>query len=190
LLGTDFLVVVKDARYPESRRQQGEAAPTIIHHFADTLASVKRTFELRHIICHEAHLNPVVGLDETKELCSACYEFVQASYCGIAHYADPNAPITRAEAVDAATKRFEALEERLEEEEERITSRLAPAEKVAFEEMQRGWRAYTEREGDYNASLNMNGNQGVLGSKLAIEKLYIRRIEDLENIGKTEGRKW
>ena len=124
LLRTDFLDLVTDARDPESRRKAGENAPRIIRSASDTLARVKRTFELRHIICHEAHLSTPVGLDEVRELCSSCYEFVLASHYGIAYYENPDAPLTLAEADNAAREGVEALKVQIKTVEELIISRV------------------------------------------------------------------
>jgi hypothetical protein len=95
LLAADFLALVKDARDPELRRAQGESAPALISFTGTTLTQVKRAFDLRHIICHEAHLTPDVSLAEVKEICAACYQFARASQYAIAHHENPQAPLTK-----------------------------------------------------------------------------------------------
>jgi hypothetical protein len=179
LLQADFLVLVKEARDPELRRQQGENALAIIQSASDTLARVKRTFELRHIICHEAHLNNPVRLDEVKELCSACYEFARASNYAIAYHENPNAPLTLDEAYHAASERVQVLDSNIQAVEKRILSTINPDMQKAFDAMQTAWRLFVQREADFNASHHMNGNRGALYDKLASESLYKARLAHL-----------
>ncbi|HUO36244.1 MAG TPA: hypothetical protein VMU43_14745 [Candidatus Acidoferrum sp.] len=180
LLGTDFLVLVKDARDPELRREQGQNAPTIITSANDTFESVKRTFELRHIICHEAHLAGPVRLTEAKQLCLSCYEFAQASRYGIAYYKNPDAPLTLEEACKAAKGRARVLDNEIRSVEAGILSTLPlPMQKV-FQEMQNAWRLFVQRQAEFDASPHMNGNRGVLYEQLTIESLYGTRLNELK----------
>jgi hypothetical protein len=181
LLQTDFIELVKDARDPELRSEQGVNAPTIIRSASETLPRVKRTFELRHIICHEAHLNTPVRSEEVKELCCSCYTFVLASHYGIAFHKNPNAPLTLAEARDAADKRVRALENKIKAVEEFITSKMhLPPMQKAFDAMQQAWRSYVEQEAVFNASTQANGNRGVLYAQLTVETLYSKRLHEIK----------
>jgi Lysozyme inhibitor LprI len=180
LLQTDFLDLVKDARDPESRREQGDNAPTVIGSAGDTLTRVKRAFELRHIICHEAHLSTAVRLDEVRELCSSCYEFVRASRYGIAYKENPNAPLTLAEAYKAARERIETLEVKIKTVEKLIISKLDPPMQKAFDAMQQAWRLYVERQAEFDASHHFNGNRGALYEQLVIESLYNKRLDEMK----------
>jgi hypothetical protein len=179
LLGTDFLDLVKDAREPESRREGGDA-PTVIRSLGDTLTRLRRAFELRHIICHEAHLMTPVRLDEVRELCSSCYEFVCASNYGIKYHENPNAPLTLEDAYEAARERVRVLEIQIKAIEELITSKVDPLMHQAFDAMQSAWKLYVEREADFNASPHMNGNRGALYEQLAIESLYKKRLDKMK----------
>jgi hypothetical protein len=191
LLGTGFLDLVREARNPESRREQGEAASAVISSMAEIVSAINRTFELRHIICHEAHLNTTMKADEVKSLCSSCYDFAVASYYAIAHHDNPAPSLTLQEAYDAARARAVALEKRLREEEERIESGLGDSmARDAFEKMQLSWRAYARQAEEYNACLDMNGSRGAIHGQQVLGYLYKQRIEEIEDIGKTEGRRF
>jgi hypothetical protein len=179
LLQTDFLDLVKSARDPELRRKEGLNASTIIRSAGETLSHVKRTFELHHIICHEAHLTPMVRLEEVKELCHSCYTFVLASHYGIAFHKNPKAPLTLAEAHDAANARVRALEKQIKAVEELIISKIPPFLRNTFDAMQQAWRLYVEREAEFNASTEMNGNRGALYGRLAVESLYGKRLQEI-----------
>jgi len=179
LLGVNFLDLVKDSRDPELRREHGEGAPAVIRDPSQTFARVKRTFELRHIICHEAHLSSPVSIAEVKQLCSSCYEFARASRYAIAHHQNPNAPLTLNEAYLAASGRVRALENEMNAVEKEILSALPSSERRWFEEMQRSWKVFVENEGDFIASQQMNGNRGELYKKSNCEGLYKARLKHL-----------
>ena len=179
LLQTDFLALVRDVRSPELRREKGVAAPTFLRSASETMTRVQRTFELRHIICHEAHLESRMEADGVRELCSACYEFAVASHYGITYHRNPNAPLTLVEAYDAAIQRVQALEAQIKTSEELIRPKLGPMSRAAFEKMQHAWKSYVECEADFCGSHSPNGNRGVLDAKLAIERLYKERLHAL-----------
>jgi uncharacterized protein YecT (DUF1311 family) len=180
LLQTDFLEVVKDARDPELRRDEGPNAPTIIRSATGTIPRVKRAFELRHVICHEAHLNAPVRYEDVKEICCACYTFVLASHYGIAYHKDPDAPLTLAEAYNAADKRVGVLDAEIKGVEGLIRSNLPRPMPDAFDAVQQAWRSYVEREAELNASGQMNGSRGSLYARLAVESLYRKRLTELK----------
>jgi len=180
LLGTDFLALVKDARDPELRRKQGESAPTVLPSADESFARVKRTFELRHIICHEAHLSSPVRLDDVKELCSSCYGFARASRYGVAYQVDPYAPLTLQDAYEAASERVRVLNVEIQAVEKSISSGLPSVMQNTFDAMQQAWRLYVARESDFNASHHMNGNRGALYEQLATESLFKARLDKLK----------
>ena len=185
LLGTEFIDLMKNARDPQSRREQGENATPLIRSAGGTIAGVKRAFDIRHIICHEAHLGVLVKLAEVKQLCSSCYEFVLASHYGIAFHRNPKAPLTPEEAYEAASQRVLSLEERIKAVEEQIASKLLPMPRRAFRATQQAWRSYVEREAAFDGSLPMNGNRGTLNGKLATETLCSKRLDELQKFAQT-----
>lgn len=191
LLGTDFVALIKGARYPEPKANNGEVAQVVIGSFPDMKKRLDRTFELRHMICHEAHLDSETTAEEIKELCATCYRFVLASRYSISLFDDPNPPRTLSEEIASAAEELKALESLLESEEHRITSDLHdPLAKDAFGRMQHSWRQYAQHEGEYDASLHMNGSRGAVQYKRSLIYLYKRRLDDLEDIGKLKGRRF
>lgn len=180
LLDADFLALIKEAREPEMSRNVGPGAPIIIRSIGDTLTAVKRAFELRHIFCHEAHLNMVLKGDEVRGLCSACYSFVLASHYAIAFHRNPRAPLTLQEAHEAAMERVRLLEESINDVQEKMISTMGSRERERFLQIGPAWKEYVEREADFNASLNMNGNRGELDTQLTRECFYKKRLLDLK----------
>ena len=140
LLQTNFISLVETARDPQLRYEQGNDAPTIICDADDTIAHVKRTFELRHIICHEAHLNAPVKLVEIKTLCSSCYKFVLASYYGIAYHRSPSAPLNLKAASISANEKVLSLKSEIKTVEDQFAKGLTHRERETFNAMQRTWR--------------------------------------------------
>ncbi len=181
LLQAGFVDLVKNAREPEDRRAQGADAPPIIPSISDVLSKVKRTFNLRHIVSHEAHLRNAVSLNEIKELCSACYQFARASRYAIAHYIDPNAPLTLDEAYKAANERVNVVKTQIKDLEDLVLSKLGHSPMTeAFIEMQRGWRLFVEKQAEYDASHHMNGNRGALYAQLTTEAMYGKRLAEIK----------
>lgn len=172
LLGVDFLALVKDARDPELRREQGNKAPPAISNIGMTIANVKRAFELRHIICHEAHLTADVGLAEVKQLCSSCYQFARASRFAISHHRNPRAPITLQEAYEEARQRVQVLEKDIAVIERAILDGLPPPMQDAFNEMEEAWRDFVKAQASFDASHHMNGNRGALYEQSSIAHSY------------------
>jgi hypothetical protein len=181
LLQADFIDLVKTAREPEDRRTQGENAPPIISSISDVLTKVKRTFNLRHVVCHEAHLRTTVNLAEIKDICSACYEFARASRYAIAHYENPNAPLTLDEAYNAALERVKVLKAQLKNLEDLVVSNLGQAWITdAFLEMQRAWKLSVEKQAGYDAAHHMNGNRSALYEQLTTEEMYKKRLVEMK----------
>jgi hypothetical protein len=162
------------------RREQGESAPTIVQSISETLAGVKRTFELRHIICHEAHYYMAIQTDEVKNLCSCCYNFALASYHGIGFHQNPNAPLTLAEAYEAVSARVLVLENEINTVEAHIISKMDIQMQKRFDAIRQAWKTYLDREAEFNSSLHMNGNRGELYAQLTIESLYNKRLLELK----------
>jgi hypothetical protein len=192
LLGTDFVALIKGARYQKAARtDKAEVAQLVIASFPDMKKMLDRTFELRHMVCHEAHLDSETTTDEIKELCATCYNFVLASRYSISLFDDPNPPRTLSEENALVEKELKALEVVLQGEEQRIVSDLHdPLAKKAFGRMQHSWRQYAQHQGEYDASLHMNGTRGAIQHTRTLIHLYKKRLDDLEDIGKIKGRRY
>ena len=180
LLGSDFLALVKDARDPWERRDLGDKALLVIQSADEAFGDVRRTFELRNMICHEAYLKQVVQSHEIKRICSSCYSFLRASYYAVQHYRDPRPPLTLEESIQVASERLQSLESEIRSVEERISTRLPPWLQKSFAEMQESWRHFVERESYFDCSQEMNMGRGALRQKQWIADASQTRLETLK----------
>src|ERR1700723_1442459 len=159
LLGGDFFTLVKDVRDPLERRELGDGAARVLDSVDETFRVLKRAFEVRNIICHEAHLWSPMKLPEIKQICTACYEFARASHYAIGLHRDPNSPLTLEESLHAANVRVKSLNKDLSHVENQIARLLPPPTREAFRAMQVSWRKFVQRQGWFYASQEMNGNR-------------------------------
>ncbi len=179
LLGSDFFALVKDARDPWDRRNLGDSAPPVIQSVEEVFADVKRTYRLRHIICHEAPLKQVVRADEIKRICSSCYNFLRASYYAVAYHRNPQPPLTLEESFHTASELVEGLENEIRSVEKAIGSHLGSSQK-AFSEMQESWRNFVERQAYFDTCRDINGSRGMVRAKQLIANEYQKRLDALK----------
>jgi hypothetical protein len=187
LLGADFLPLVNEARDPEERRDKGANAPLALRDADKVITDVKRAFDVRNIVCHEAHLELATTLDETKRICSACYAFACASRFAVAYLRNPRQLLTLQEAIGAAHDRVVVLERLVKEAEDNIVKMMPPHEREAFEKLGTAWRSYVEAQAEFAESLPMNGSRGVFHGKLATEDKVRERLIELSHMRKARG---
>jgi hypothetical protein len=184
LLGDDFFALVKDARDPWEHRELGDTAARVLEAVDETFRVLKRAFEVRNIICHEAHLWLPLRISEIKQICSVTYEFARASYYAIGFHRNPHAPLTLEESLHAAVMRVKSLNKEISHLENEIARVLPPLERNAFRDMQDAWRKFVERQGWFYASRHMNGNRGAVHEKFVAEELGQARLAELKAMNK------
>jgi hypothetical protein len=184
LLGEEFLQLVKDARDPADRRDKGIEAPFTIGDADKVIADVKRTFEVRNIICHEAHLELPTTVSEVEQICASCYRFARASRDAISYLCNPKQPLTLTEALGGTLERVAVLDRLVKGAEAEIVGTMPPHERGAFEKMETAWRSYVEAQAEFAEALPMNGSRGVLHGKLLTEEKVRERLTELTKMKK------
>jgi hypothetical protein len=183
LLACDFVELVKDARHPEERRKHGDNAARVIDP-AETFRVLKRAFEVRNIVCHEAHLWSSTTLSEIKEICSECCKFAIASHYAVMFHRNPQSPLTLEESFRAVSERVRLLENEIMAIENELTLTMPPPVQETFRGMQEAWRKFVEKQGWFYASQQMNGNRGALHEKFVAEELGKERLAVLNAMKK------
>jgi hypothetical protein len=184
LVGCDFFALVKDARDPRERREQGDNAPRVLDSVDETFRVLKRAFEVRNIICHEAHLWSPANIPAIKQICTECYQFARASQYAIGFHRSPDAPLTLEESFLAANTRVKSLNKEMSHLENEIARVLPSPVRETFRGMQDAWRNFVEKQGWFYASQEMNGNRGALYEKLVAEELGRARLTELKTLKK------
>lgn len=175
LLGTDFVQLVKTAH-----EAKNNDAP-VFENPAQIFADVKRSFELRHIICHEGQLMHLIKNSKIKQLSSSCYTFACGCYYAVARFVDPAGPRTREDLHKLTVEREDALQSSLKAVEATFGKGLHPKmEQEAFRAMEKAWSLYVGREAAFFASVQMNGEQGELDAARTRVRLTEKRIEELQ----------
>ncbi len=120
-------------------------------------ADVSKTFELRHIICHEIASAYEIDLTDIESSFVSSISFLRASDEYISEIKFPGAPLTQTDMnIDAGN----SLSERREEMSvvvEQLKSHLDDAEKRAFELSQDKWDKYCEAWADFVAGERASG---------------------------------
>jgi hypothetical protein len=114
LLGTDFVQLVAGSSNVDPDNA------TLLEDSAQVISDVKRSLELRHLICHEGYRNHLIPTLEIKQLSSSCYTFVRGSYYAISRFLDPAGPATQEDLYKATSIEANGLQIRLKALEEAI----------------------------------------------------------------------
>lgn len=120
-------------------------------------ADVARTFELRHIICHEIASAYEIKTEEVARCFESCVAFLKAADEFISETIRPGAPLTQTDMNIAAGKSLLEKREQLTKAIEALRLRLSEAERVAFDESQAKWQLYCDAWADFVAGERVGG---------------------------------
>jgi hypothetical protein len=115
VLGQNFIEQVGLTADRWSHEILRKAAKPIIDSADRVLASVARTFELRHIICHEFASAHEITVAEITVLFDDCGMFLRASREFISETLQPGAPLTQTDMNIAAAAKLGEAEQQLAE---------------------------------------------------------------------------
>jgi len=123
---------------------KGEPNTPILKHPDDVFADVARTFELRHIICHEMASAYEINLQEIERCFESCVTFLRATDEFIFQTLYPNAPLTQ---TDMNISAGESLANKRAEVEDALVwfrERLDASEIQSLDESQQLWEKYCD----------------------------------------------
>lgn len=144
LIGTGFLQALRTTTDRWAHEVRGEPASPILADPDQVFADVARTFELRHIICHEIASAYEIEADEVARCFQSCVAFLRAADEFISETLHPGAPLTQTDINIAAGQSFAEARARLDEAAEGVRGRLDASELAAFNESQDKWQAYSD----------------------------------------------
>ncbi|HKZ03489.1 MAG TPA: hypothetical protein VJ180_14705, partial [Pyrinomonadaceae bacterium] len=144
LLGTGFLQALRTTTDRWAHEVKGEPATPILTKPDEVFADVARTFELRHIICHEIASAYEIESEEVARCFESCVAFLRAADECISETIHPGAPLTQTDINIAAGKSLSEKREWLAHAVAVLRSRLDEAELVAFDESQAKWQLYCD----------------------------------------------
>ena len=144
LLGTSFLQALRTTIDRWAHEVRGEPPTPILSKPNEVFADVARTFELRHIICHEIASAYEIESEEVARCFESCVAFLRAADELVSETIHPGAPLTQTDMNIAAGKSLEEKRDNLAEAVAMARIRLDAAELVAFDESQAKWQAYCD----------------------------------------------
>lgn len=157
LLGKGFLEALRSATDRWAHEVKGEPATPILAKPECVFADVARTFDLRHIICHEIASAYEIESNEVAQCFESCVSFLRAADELISEAIFPGAPLTQTDMNIAAGKSLNEKEEQLAEVIAALKSRLDETETAAFDEAQEKWQLYCDAWANFVAGERASG---------------------------------
>jgi len=122
LLGKDLLTELRTVASRVEYEVMGRPKSPILADADAIYKDVTKTFELRHIICHEMATDYLFKSEEIERCFNATVLFLKASDEFISETLYPNAPLTQGAMNADAAKNFQGMDEKLEEIYQQILS--------------------------------------------------------------------
>jgi len=157
LLGTGFLQALRTTTDRWAHEVMDEPATPILTKPDEVFADVARTFELRHIICHEIASAYEIKSEEVAQFFESCVAFLRAADEFISETLHPGAPLTQTDMNIAAGKSLTERQERLRQAVSALKARLDGAELTAFNESQANWQLYCDAWANFVAGERAGG---------------------------------
>jgi uncharacterized protein YecT (DUF1311 family) len=158
LLGRSFLQELRTTTDRWSHEIKGEPIASILTKPDAVYSDVARTFELRHIICHELASAHQIEADEVARCFESCVAFLRASDECISETLHPGAPLTQTDMTIAAGKSLDEATSRLEALCELERVRIDPDRQADFDDAQAKWQAYCDTWARFDASDFIGGS--------------------------------
>jgi hypothetical protein len=179
LIGTGFLQALRAATDRWAHEVEGKPTAPILPKPDEVFASVARTFELRHIICHEIASAYAIESEEVARCFMDCEAFLRAANEFITETLYPGVPLTQTEMNAAAWQSLEERRELLRDSVAKLRSRLDTAECTVFDDAQEKWQAYCDAWATFVAEEFDGGSIWPVIYAGAAEALVRQRIEEV-----------
>jgi len=180
LLGKGFLDSVRAITDRWAHEMKGEPATPILSNPDEVFADIARTFELRHIICHEIDSAYGIKSEEVAQCFESCVAFLRAADELISETMHPGAPLTQTAMNIAAGESLREKKEKLAKAVEELRSRLDEGECAAFDESQSKWQVYCNAWADFVAEEVKGGTIWPMIYSGAAEEVVERRIKEVK----------
>jgi hypothetical protein len=186
LTGIDFIESIKTFEVKSSFEHAKDNSKSFIENFAQIISDVKRTFELRHIFCHEVATNIKIDKDEIIR----CYQhskiFLKQSDDFIYALLYPNYPENQKEMSAFALETFKKAEEELTT----LISTIKEASKERsnmildaslFDNTIKEWKKYRKVKAKFDAGSFEGGAMFPIIYQSSLTTTTEEKIESLKN---------
>jgi hypothetical protein len=144
LIGKKFLNVLRLTTDRWAHEVRGEQLNLILTDPDIVYSDVAKTFELRHIICHEIASAYEVNYDKTSQYFESCVLFLKAVDEFIMETIYPGAPLTQSEMNKDARESLRTKQEKLNASIEVLRNCLDADEVVSFDNSQNKWQSFCD----------------------------------------------
>lgn len=144
LIGSSFLEKLRSTKDRWAHEFRGEPKRPILDDPDAVFGKVDRTFELRHIICHETASGYAIDSAEIESCFENCVLFLQAADECVSELLHPGAPLNQAAMNWLASNQLHEAEERLRVEIDRLTETFGNEWRQRFDSVQAGWQSHCD----------------------------------------------
>jgi len=179
LLGRPFIAGLRTVHDRWSVEVRGESPTPMLVKPDNVFSQVARTFELRHIICHELASAHEVGYEEVADCFEGSVAFLKAADELVSETLHPNAPLTQTDMNIAAGQSLNQARAALNEAFNNLKIRLDEKEIVAIGAAQDRWEEYCNAWAEFDAMQVEGGTMWPLVRAGAEEAMVRKRTEEL-----------
>jgi hypothetical protein len=180
VVGTGFLQALRTTTDRWAHEVRGQAKTPILSKPDEVFSDVARTFELRHIICHEIASAYEIESDEVARCFESCAAFLRAADEFVSETIHPGAPLTQTDMNIAAGESLQGKRERLGQAVATVRSRMDAVELMAFDRAHEHWQRYCDAWADFVAG--ERANSGTIWPVIyagAAEALVEHRLDEV-----------
>ncbi len=144
LLGTSFLTKLRSTTDRWAHEVRGEPARPILTNPDAVFSNVLRTFELRHVICHEIASAYEIDTAEIEACFESCVAFLRVADECVSETLHPGSPLTQTDMNIAAADALSNAEARLSAVVATLTSSASAEANEAVCQVNLKWHEFTE----------------------------------------------
>ena len=182
VIGGDFRKCVSEVHDRWKIEIEKQPNAPIIADVDETFRNVDRTFELRHIFCHETATAIEVGRDDIDRCIDHTATFLKASDELISQTLFPNAPLTQTDMNIASHEDYKKEREGLDLLVETIDAALSGERKERFATANAAWESFREASVEVEGLAYEGGSMRPTIAALAATQLVSDRKIQLERL--------
>lgn len=180
LIGKSFLGEIRNTTDRWAHEFRGDPISPILEKPDEVYGNVEKTFNLRHIICHEIASAHKISVEEIELCFGSCVSFLRAANACVEELLHPGVPLTQTEMNIAAGQSYQRAKLKLDVIIDHIKEFFSPEKCESFDKVNQLWKTYQERHADFMASRYEGGSIKPLIQASALESVTVARIVELE----------
>ncbi|MGN6340543.1 MAG: lysozyme inhibitor LprI family protein [Ginsengibacter sp.] len=187
ITGVDFAQELKIFESKSSDHPENDSSKKIIDNSDEIIADIKRTFELRHIFCHEFATNIIIKKDEILRCFFHSKVFLNHTNDFIWHLLYPNAPETQTDMNIESNEIYQKTEEELIrliltiKEATKYNTDMTILNTDLFDQTIEEWKKYRDIKAKSDASIVEGGSMYSMIYSASLTRTTKEKIESLRD---------